>query len=62
MYGIVSEETLLSLLPFISDVQAEKDRLASEAEEDSLEADYSDFSSNINNDIETDGDIDDEEI
>ena len=62
LYGIVSEETLLSLLPFISDVQAEKDRLASEAEEDSLEVDYSDFSSNINNDVETDGDIDDEEI
>ena len=42
LYGIVSDETLLSLLPFITDVQAEVDRIE-EAKEDNLEVNY-DFS------------------
>ena len=41
LYGIVSEPTLLSLLPFIEDVQQEIDALAKEKEERALElADY----------------------
>lgn len=35
LYGIVSEETLLSLLPFIEDVQAEKESISKEKEETS---------------------------
>ena len=36
LYGIVSEDTVLSLLPFIEDVQAEKDTIAKEKEEAAL--------------------------
>ena len=35
-YGIVSEDTVLSLLPFIEDVQSEKDAIAKEKEESAL--------------------------
>jgi len=42
LYGIVSDETLLSLLPFITDVQAEMDKIE-EAKEDNLDVNY-DFS------------------
>ena len=53
LYGIVSEETLLSLLPFIEDVQQEQEKIAKENEENALElADYQ-----FNNE----GDIDDQE-
>ena len=41
LYGIVSEETLLSLLPFVEDVQQEQENLAKEKEQNALElADY----------------------
>ena len=36
LYGIVSEDTVLSLLPFIEDVQSEKDAIAKEKEEAAL--------------------------
>lgn len=36
LYGIVSEDTVLSLLPFIEDVQAEKEAIAKEKEESAL--------------------------
>ena len=36
LYGIVSEDTVLSLLPFIEDVQDEKDAIAKEKEEAAL--------------------------
>ena len=36
LYGIVSEDTVLSLLPFIEDVQSEKDAIAKEKEESAL--------------------------
>ena len=36
LYGIVSEDTVLSLLPFIEDVQAEKEAIAKEKEEAAL--------------------------
>ncbi|SCI51169.1 phage portal protein%2C SPP1 family [uncultured Clostridium sp.] len=45
LYGIVSEETLLSLLPFVEDVQAEKDAIAKEKENQAIE--YDNFGSEI---------------
>ena len=41
LYGMVSEETLLSLLPFIEDIQQEQENIAKEKEKNALElADY----------------------
>ena len=37
LYGIVSEETLLSLLPFVEDVQQEQENLAKEKDQNALE-------------------------
>ena len=59
LYGIVSDETLLSLLPFITDVQAEVDRIE-EAKEDNLEVNY-DFSQDEMTDNDN-GEDDGEEI
>ena len=56
LYGIISDETLLSLLPFITDVQQEMAKIE-EAKEDNLEVDY-----NLTSDIATDKGDDDEEI
>ena len=57
LYGIVSDETLLSLLPFISDVQAEMDKIE-EAKEKALEdTDYT-FEEDIEPTIEGDTDED----
>ena len=51
LYGMVSEETLLSLLPFIEDVQQEQENLAKEKEQNALElADYQ-----FNNGADVDG-------
>ena len=51
LYGMVSEETLLSLLPFVEDVQQEQERIAQEKEENALElADYQ-----FNNGADVDG-------
>ena len=36
LYGILREDNVLSLLPFIEDVQSEKDAIAKEKEESAL--------------------------
>lgn len=54
LYGIVSDETLLSLLPFIQDVQAEVARIE-EANQDELDATSYNFNSDDMTDTTTDG-------
>ena len=56
LYGIVSEDTVLSLLPFIEDVQSEKDAIAKEKEAAALELDDYRF-----NNTEVEGDVDEQQ-
>ena len=55
--GIISEETMLSLLPFIEDVQAEQEAIKKEKEESMLELEDYQFGNNSNKeeDVEEDG-------
>ena len=57
LYGMVSEETLLSQLPFVEDVQGELEAIAKEKEEAALAAvDYQ-----FNSEVSEDGEVDEEE-
>lgn len=61
LYGVVSTETLLSLLPFIGDVQAEMDRLSSEQELDSSD-DYNDLlDDDVNNEEHLEGEANEQD-
>ena len=57
LYGIVSDETLLSLLPFIQDVQQEMDKLEESKEDNPLEVNY-----DFDQEMTDNGDDDGEEI
>lgn len=57
VYGLVSDETVLSMLPFVEDVQKEIEKITKEKEEKALEAaDYQ-----FNSDVSKDGEVDEEE-
>lgn len=61
LHGILSDETLFSLLPFVSDVQAELSRIES-SQEDSLDVDYSFLQEGLEDEELVGEDNDEEEI
>ena len=58
LYGIVSDETLLSLLPFITDVQAEMDKIEEAKEKELDDTDYTFVEEDIEPTVEGDTDED----
>ena len=58
LYGIVSDETLLSLLPFVTDVQAEMDKIEEAKEKELDDTDYTFVEEDIEPTVEGDTDED----